>query len=140
MLQKFVWRQCYLQKVNRPQCPFTLKDSEIYIKIKNKKCNQALHAKFHFRFFFSFYFYVFPLGIIYLSIYICIHLISTTFFTLLSFFLLFVFSNNGFIWHSFQSLLFCHQIIQMMILYKEFQFIILLFLKNIISFSLIFTL
>ena len=30
----------HLQKVNRPQCPFTLKDSEIHIK-KRKRKNQA---------------------------------------------------------------------------------------------------
>ena len=117
MLQKFVWRQCYLQKVNRPQSPFTLKDSEIYIK----KINQASHAKFHFHFFFSFLFLCFPLGH-YLSIYIHIYTSFPQLFLLnFLFLLLLVFCNNGSNHLTFvPKPSFCSQIIQRMISYKEF--------------------
>lgn len=33
----------YLQKVNKPQCPFTLKDSGIHIYIKKNQCYKNLY-------------------------------------------------------------------------------------------------
>lgn len=53
----------YFQKVNRPQCPFTLKDNEIYIKKKKKKKKSS---SLPYEVLFSTFF--FPLSIIYLSI------------------------------------------------------------------------
>ena len=81
----------YFQKVNRPQCPFTLKDNEIYIKKKKKKkVIKSSIWSFIFNFFFSLEHY--------LSIYIIYTPISTTFSFCLTFFFLLLFYLHLVIW------------------------------------------